>query len=100
MKIKVNRKGLLSDVIDLLPALSEDSEGMLSGGFLGVSVSSRTSDKNETCANGKCDNENCTNDVCSNSICTNKICSNGSCTNNICPTATTTTAAPSANLIF
>lgn len=93
MKVKIARKGLLSDVIHLLPALSEDSEGMLSGGFLGVSASSRTSDKNETCTNKTCSNGVCesTNDTCTNSKCYNNG-NNGACTNNICYTTTTTSS--------
>lgn len=70
-------KNILKAINPDIPALTEDSEGKLHGGFVepddpfglpGLKV----------------------NIICGNSDCTNYPCTNPSCMNKICPTTTTT----------
>ena len=69
--IKINRKQF--DVSCEIPAMAEDMEGKLMGGFLGLTGTRRISGKNEEC-DGTTNDLDCINESCIKS--TNWYCHN------------------------
>lgn len=77
----------LADVLLEIKPLEEDSEGLLRGGFAGLSgVKSNPS-------NGGCTNTDCMNNTCSNPRCINTGCNNPGCTNNQCSNEPSTSSS-------
>lgn len=73
--MKLKKKTLFECSI-AIPAIENDKEGLLVGGFSGISVIDRDPSVNGDCLNAPCDNDNCVNYVCYNDSCDNKSCSN------------------------
>ena len=95
---------LLSDIDLEMNPLTEDQEGNLHGGFVGIIGSASPLDTNNGCSNTVCSNNKCHNTNCSgcslppiNTICTNDGCKNVGCTNNECPTATSKPTSTDGN---
>ena len=86
--MKKTEKSLLADVSLEMTPLTEDSEGMLRGGFSGLGSSDVDAVNNGQCAN-VCINKKCTPGQDTNDDCENKKCINY-CTNEDCTTTKTT----------
>ncbi|MDD6784484.1 MAG: hypothetical protein PUD79_08055 [Prevotellaceae bacterium] len=91
----------LSDVVLECNPLSQDSEGLLRGGFVGMQGSSVGAALNTECTNNSCNNSSCSNEKCIN----NGDCSNSG-NNNKCvngttatPTETTETTLPNVPVL-
>lgn len=101
----------LSDVVLECNPLSQDSEGLLRGGFVGMSGIETAATTNTDCLNNRCVQDHCTNDKCTGDAYENHSDSNNNCTNNQCinneciitqtetPTATASTAEPNMGLL-
>lgn len=78
----------IQNLLENVPALSSDAEGMLVGGFSSTSLTSGfIGGKNTNCAKSNSGtNENCGGCLCTapNPHCSNPHCSNPSCTNPNC----------------
>ena len=73
--MKLKKKTLFECSI-AIPAIENDKEGLLVGGFSGISVIDGFPSINKDCLNAPCDNGNCVNYVCYNDSCDNKPCGN------------------------
>ena len=73
--MKLKKKTLFECSISI-PAIENDKEGLLVGGFSGISVIDRDPSVNGDCLNAPCNNDNCVNYVCYNDSCDNKQCGN------------------------
>ena len=73
--MKLKKKTLFECSISI-PAIGNDKEGLLVGGFSGISVIDRDPSVNGDCLNAPCNNDNCVNYVCYNDSCDNKQCGN------------------------
>ena len=73
--MKLKKKTLFECSISI-PAIENDKEGLLVGGFSGLSVIDRDPSVNGDCLNAPCNNDNCVNYVCYNDSCDNKQCGN------------------------
>lgn len=73
--MKLKKKTLFECSISI-PAIENDKEGLLVGGFSGISVIDRDPSVNGDCLNAPCENDNCVNYVCYNDSCDNKQCGN------------------------
>lgn len=73
--MKLKKKTLFECSI-AIPAIENDKEGLLVGGFSGISVIDRDPSVNGDCLNAPCNNDNCVNYVCYNDSCDNKQCGN------------------------
>ena len=78
--MKLRKKTLFECSISI-PLLRSDKEGMLVGGFSGISVATQGADSP---VNYACQNYYCANGMCMNRCCTNGGCDNASCTNSDC----------------
>ena len=65
----------LSDVVLECNPLSQDSEGLLRGGFVGMQ-GAPVGENNDHCSNSNCSNSGCTNTYCNNNGCNNAPCEN------------------------
>lgn len=75
--MKLNKKSIIKCSLSI-PAIDTDKEGILMGGFSGVSIVAKTA----PAANGSCYNDACTNYNCINAGCTNvNGCYNPGCKN-------------------
>ena len=61
--MKLKKKTLFECSISI-PAIENDKEGLLVGGFSGISVIDRDPSVNGDCLNAPCNNDNCVNYVC------------------------------------
>ena len=95
--MKLKKKRLFECSISI-PAIENDKEGLLVGGFSGISVIDGFPSINKDCLNAPCDNGNCVNYVCYNDSCDNKPCGN-SASGTPTPTPTSAGAVP-AGLLF
>ena len=89
----------LSDVVLECNPLSQDSEGLLRGGFVGMGGLGAEATTNENCKNNGCKQDHCTNNGCTGDASTNHSdsnngCVNISCTNNGCIITQTETVTP------
>lgn len=95
--MKLKKKTLFECSI-AIPAIENDKEGLLVGGFSGISVIDGFPSINKDCLNSHCANNNCVNYVCSNDSCDNTPCNN---VESATPTPTPTSAgAVPAGLLF
>ena len=93
----------ISQLLETIPALSENAEGLLSGGFGSMQLSgglSLPTRNNTGCKNTFCDNSICStvNRDCENTYCYSSSCSNSPCANEYC-TPPTPTLNSSTNCI-
>lgn len=95
--MKLKKKTLFECSI-AIPAIENDKEGLLVGGFSGISVIDGFPSINKDCLNAPCDNDNCVNYVCYNDSCDNKSCGT-SASGTPTPTPTSAGAVP-AGLLF
>ena len=96
---KFKQNPLLNVELKATP-LTQDAEGKLLGGFVGMQGAKAPIGKNEPCYNEGCTNAPCTNDGCQNHICINKWCTIVT-TATQTPTSTdTTTATYTAGQLF
>lgn len=70
------RKKTLFECSIAIPAIGSDKEGLLVGGFSGISVVDVIPVDNGGCLNTPCANGGCVNLGCSNGPCANDGCSN------------------------
>lgn len=97
--MKLKKKTLFECSI-AIPAIENDKEGLLVGGFSGISVIGVVPSGNAGCLNGGCKNLGCVNYGCANDPCTNNPCSNKAAeTGTPTPTPTSAGAVP-AGLLF
>lgn len=97
--MKLKKKTLFECSI-AIPAIENDKEGLLVGGFSGISVIDVVPSGNGGCQNGGCKNYGCVNYGCTNGSCTNNPCSNkAAVTGTPTPTPTSAGAVP-AGLLF
>lgn len=75
----LRQKGLLSNCEQLFTPMSSDEEGLLRGGFGGISVLSDNGATNMGCINSPCTNVSCKNNICGNGDCRNSFCNNRDC---------------------
>lgn len=73
---KINQNLLLNVELEVTP-LTQDAEGKLLGGFVGMQGMRKPADEN----NDRCSNSNCTNQGCINIDCSNTGCNNAPCAN-------------------
>lgn len=97
--MKLKKKTLFECSI-AIPAIQNDKEGLLVGGFSGISVIDVV-----PVENGGCNNAPCLNDGCVNYGCSNGPCDNGGCVNASAETTTptptpTSTGAVSCGFLF
>lgn len=71
-------------MLDNIPALSENAEGQLTGGFSSMQLNS--DGLGTVYYNPSCKNPQCMNPECSNPYCTNPYCRNPECFNPYCQT--------------
>lgn len=101
---KINQNLLLNVELEVTP-LTQDAEGKLLGGFVGMQGNADVGvAANNECENNSCNNSNCTNNRCKNpSNCSdsgsNDHCTNGT-TTEAASTTDTTTAIYSLGLHF
>ena len=83
---------ILSDIDLEMTPLTDDQEGNLRGGFVGIEGGAGTfaTNSNCPCQNPICANS-CVNDSCNNSDCTNNNCGNSGCINKCTNTLVTST---------
>ena len=94
--MKIYNIDILSDIDLEMTPLTEDQEGYLHGGFIGIEGGAGIARSNGKCTNDNCPNTSCGNDSCENKgTCTNSSCSNGVCKNTSCPDITTSTKSKS-----
>ena len=95
---KFKQNPLLNVELKATP-LTQDAEGKLLGGFVGMQGAKASFAKNEICYNRGCTNAPCINDGCANCVCANDSCINITVTQT--PTSTdTTTATYAPGLLF
>ena len=92
--MKIYNIDILSDIDLEMTPLTEDQEGNLRGGFVGIEGGAGIYYTNDTCENETCPNSPCNNNNCKNTKeCPNiGTCANGTCANSYCPYITTATA--------
>jgi hypothetical protein len=96
---KFKQNPLLNVELKATP-LTQDAEGKLLGGFVGMQGAKAAEGKNAPCYNRGCTNAPCTNNGCDNYICVNDVCKNIT-TATQTPTSTdTTTATYAPGLLF
>ena len=91
----------LSDVVLECNPLSQDSEGLLRGGFVGMQGSSVEAASNNECKNNSCNNSYCNNNKCTNNGDCSNSGNNEKCTNGTTatPTKTTETTLPNVPIL-
>lgn len=94
--MKLKKKTLFECSISI-PAIENDKEGLLVGGFSGISVIDRDPSVNGDCLNAPCNNDNCVNYVCYNDSCDNKQCGNSASET---PTPTPTSVGAVTNCLL
>ena len=73
---KINQNLLLNVELEVTP-LTQDAEGKLLGGFVGMQgMRAPSEEKNDPCSNSNCSNQGCVNIDCSNTGCKNAPCAN------------------------
>lgn len=82
--MKLKKKTLFECSISI-PVIESDKEGLLVGGFAGISVFEVA-----PAGNGGCQNTPCSNGGCINYGCSNGPCGNSGCSNRAAQTATPT----------
>lgn len=85
-RFKLNK--LLNVELEVTP-LTQDAEGKLLGGFVGMQGNA-----NGMTLNKRCDNIECKNYSCANEECINERCDNANCINRGCILVTTETPTP------
>lgn len=84
--MKKNNQNLLLNVELEVTPLTQDAEGKLLGGFVGMQGSANV----DAAANNGCENNNCNNSSCVNDQCINPADCSNSGTNDHCTNGTTT----------
>ncbi len=77
----------IQQMLENIPALSENAEGQLTGGFSSMQLNSDGLGpvySNPSCKNPQCKNPECSNPYCDNPNCGNPGCLNPSCYNPHC----------------
>lgn len=73
---KLHRNLLLNVELEVTP-LTQDAEGKLLGGFVGMQgMRALAEEKNSPCSNSSCSNQGCVNIECNNNSCKNAPCTN------------------------
>lgn len=86
----------LSDVLLEIKPLEQDSEGLLRGGFAGLSGDA--TNMTNSASNCHCSNKSiCYNVNCSNDSCDNDCNNDGTCTNSVCSNRPTVSASTSGS---
>lgn len=71
---KLHRNLLLNVELEVTP-LTQDAEGKLLGGFVGMQgMRALAEEKNSPCSNSSCSNQGCVNIECNNNSCKNAPC--------------------------
>lgn len=97
--MKIIDQTSLSDIVLEMSPLSEDQEGKLRGGFVGLTGLTAAANTDSKCKNSTCTNNNCRNTKCKNTICDNSNCANDECTNNGCENTPVTSTAAGASIL-
>lgn len=87
MRIKKMQFNILDDLNIEIPALSEDAEGKLKGGFCSVktfSLEAERSGMGSGCIGGSCSGSNCTGGNCTGQGCVGNQCTGNDCVGDKC----------------
>lgn len=97
--MKRQEQNSLSNIELEVTPLSQNAEGKLLGGFIGMQGNTVDAAANDECTNNDCNNSSCANDRCINpSDCSNSG-SNKSCTNGTTATPTPTQPTTDTTLL-
>ena len=84
MRIKKLQFNILDDLNIEIPALSEDAEGKLKGGFCSVKTFGLEGSAGRSGIGGDCSGNDCTGGNCSGKGCVGKECTGNNCSGNKC----------------